>query len=143
MSTPDPSQRSRPEGVTSGSERRPSQLLVGPLLTFDLAAETARLRQEASWQQGDRNAKTLAKEDTFRCVLTLLRAGARLEEHATAAYVSVQTLSGRLRLRAGEQTVELPAGHLLVLAPDLPHDVEALEESSFLLTLTWLGRGRP
>ena len=139
MTTPEQSRRDRPEGVTSGSDRRPSQHLAGPLLTFDLAAEVEQLHQEPGWQQGDRNAKTLAKEQTFRVVLTALRPGARLREHATAAHVAVQTLSGALRVRSGDQTVELRAGHLLVLEPSLPHDVEAIEQSAFLLTLTWLG----
>jgi len=36
--------------------------------------------------------------------------------------------------------VELPAGQLLVLDQCVPHDVEAEEDSAFLLTLSWHGR---
>ncbi len=46
-------------------------------------------------------------------------------------------LTGKLRLHLPDQTVELPAGRLLTLERALPHDVEALEESSFLLTISW------
>jgi hypothetical protein len=62
-------QRDRPLGETSGSGQRPARRLTAPLLTFDLAAEAASMKQEASWQRGDRNAKTLIEDP----VLTLTR----------------------------------------------------------------------
>jgi quercetin dioxygenase-like cupin family protein len=33
--------------------------------------------------------------------------------------------------------VEVPAGHLLALDRGITHDVEAVEESVFLLTICW------
>jgi hypothetical protein len=33
--------------------------------------------------------------------------------------------------------IDLPGNHLLALAPDTAHDVEALEDSTFLLILAW------
>jgi hypothetical protein len=36
-----------------------------------------------------------------------------------------------------DQSVELPASHLLALDRGLRHAVEAAEESSFLLTVSW------
>ena len=39
-------------------------------------------------------------------------------------------------MRRGE-AFSLPAGGLLALGQGLPHDVEALEESAFLLTIAW------
>jgi quercetin dioxygenase-like cupin family protein len=32
---------------------------------------------------------------------------------------------------------DLPAGHLLALERAIAHDVEALEDSAFLLTIAW------
>jgi len=107
------------------------------LLTFDLAAEAGQLRAELAYQEGDRNANTLLKEPHVRVVLMALRHGAQLQEHQTAGWVVVQTISGRVRLRALGQSVELAAGHLLTLEPNAAHDVEALEESVVLLTLAW------
>ena len=48
-----------------------------------------------------------------------------------------QTLTGHVRLRVRDETVELPAGHLIALAANTAHDVEALEDSVFLITLAW------
>jgi hypothetical protein len=43
-------------------------------------------------------------------------------------------------VRAEGRTFDLPTGRLLALDHGLPHDVEALEESAFLLTIAWPGR---
>ena len=125
----------RPSGQTGGSSERAAQQLSGPILTFDLAAESAQLRFERGYREGERNANTLVKADNFRILLAALHTGARLEEHLAAGWVAIQTISGQLRLQVGGETMDLPAGHLLALAPDTAHDVTALEDSVFLLTL--------
>jgi quercetin dioxygenase-like cupin family protein len=131
------SSRERPPGETGGSPQRPARQVAAPALAFDLAAELASLKEEASWQRGDRNARTLVEEPTMRIVLSAARAGAHFKEHTTAGMVSLHTLAGHLRLHLPEQVVDLPTGHVLLLHHTLPHDVEALEESAFLLTFSW------
>ncbi len=37
-----------------------------------------------------------------------------------------------------DETVDVPAGHLLAVEAGIEHEVEALEESAFLLTLAGL-----
>lgn len=63
----------------------------------------------------------------------------RLEKHRTEGRISVQTLVGQLRFRTAEQSVELSAGQMVTLERDIAHDVEALSDSSFLLTIAWPG----
>lgn len=128
-----------PPGETTGTDERATQRMAAPVLTFNLADETARLHEEHAWQHGERNAKTLVKESDFRIVLIALRAGARMERHQTAGRISIQVLTGRLRLLIAGERVELPQGALVSLERDVPHDVEALEESVFLLTIGWAG----
>jgi quercetin dioxygenase-like cupin family protein len=77
------------------------------------------------------------KQPDFRIVLIALKKGGHLEEHKADGRISIQTISGHIRLRILEQSVDLPAGQLLALDRGLRHDVEALEESSFLLTISW------
>jgi quercetin dioxygenase-like cupin family protein len=62
-----------------------------------------------------------------------------MHEHRTAARISLQTLAGHIRLKLPGRTVELAAGQLLALDQCVPHDVEAEEDSAFLLTLSWPG----
>jgi quercetin dioxygenase-like cupin family protein len=127
--------RDRPTGETSGSDQRPARRVAAPVLTFDLASEIASLKQEASWARGDRNARTLVEDAGFRLVLTVLKTGARMREHQAPGWVSLQGLDGHLRLQAREHLTELTAGRVVVLEPDLPHSVEAVEEGAFLLSI--------
>jgi quercetin dioxygenase-like cupin family protein len=127
--------RPRHAGETSGSTQRPPQRLDLPTMSFDLLSEQELLRREESYRGGDRNAKTLVKEHGLSVVLTVMRSGARLQEHKTAGPISVQTLAGHIRLHALEDTFDLPVGHVVMLGGAIVHDVEAVEESAFLLTI--------
>ncbi len=135
--TDGPSSSGYPAGQTHGTPERPLHEVARALCTFDLAAEVDRLHLEESWRQGTRNAKTLVKEPDLRIVVIALRQGGRMEEHRAPGHISIHTLAGRLRLRVGARTVDLLAGHVLTLELDAPHDVEAVEESAFLLTIAW------
>jgi quercetin dioxygenase-like cupin family protein len=110
--------------------------LSAPLLDFDLNREIQQLRSEGRWQSGH-TAKTLVKYPDFRLVLVAIKAGGRLVRHRTEGRISVHNLVGHIRLHSPEQAVELPAGHMLALERDIPHDVEALIDSAFLLTIAW------
>lgn len=116
----------RPEGT------RP---LNAPLLTLDLPAACAQLKQEPTWTSNDRNALTLFKSDTLRLVLTALHAGATMKTHTAPGVISVQVLEGRLAFDTAQQSTALAAGQLLVLQAGIPHSVMALEEAVFLLSL--------
>lgn len=108
------------------------------LLQFDLTSELGELHRDESWKQtAGRSAKTLVKHPDLRIVLIAMKANTRMQEHTAVARISVQTLSGHIRLHLPQQAVDLPSGHLLALNECLPHDVEAIEDSAFLLTLSW------
>lgn len=122
--------------------RRPHpQPMAAPFLEFDLVRELGQLQSEPP-ATGGQNAKTLVKYDDFRIVLTTLAAHTRIPGHRAEGRISVHTIRGHIRMRALERTFDLPAGRLLVLDHGVPHEVEALEDSAFLLTIAWPGRGR-
>lgn len=106
------------------------------MFTFDFNAEVGQLLRDIP-AGADRNSKMLVKYSDFRLVLIAMKANSRMEEHATPARISVQTVFGHLRMGVGENVLDLPRGHLLILDRDVPHDVEALEDSVFLLTFAW------
>ena len=110
--------------------------MAAPFLDFDLPAEVHRLHSEATWSTGQ-NARTLIKYDNFSVVLTALQANVRVPEHKTEGRVSVHVLSGHVQIKAAGRTFNLRPGGLLALDHGVPHDVEALEESAFLLTIAW------
>lgn len=108
--------------------------LTAQLLTLDLKREVEQLRSEGRWQSGH-TAKTLVKYPDFRVVLIGMKADGHLEKHRTEGRISVQTLDGRIRFRTAERAVELAAGEMLTLEHDIPHDVEGIVDSAFLLTI--------
>jgi quercetin dioxygenase-like cupin family protein len=111
--------------------------LSGPLLQFDLAGELDRQHRDESWlHPTGRSSKTLVKYPDLRIVLIAMKANTRMQEHTAAGRISVHSLSGHIRLHLPERVVDLPAGRLLVLDRCVPHDVEATEDSAFLLTLS-------
>jgi len=118
---------------------RPARARAGSVLTFDLAKEADRLRAESPWSQHGSNGVTLVKYSDLRIVLMLMKPATTVQEHHAGARISVHALSGHVRLRLGEETVDLHAGHLLALEKDTPHDLEAVEESAVLLTIAWQG----
>ena len=126
-----------------GEHRRPhTSRNAGPFLEFDLTRELEQLHRESEWKNGQ-NAKTLVKRADFRAVLVALKEGARIPGHQNKGRISLQTLLGHLLVRAGGRTFDLPTGSLLVLDPDLRHDVEATKDSAFLLTIAWPGGEAP
>ena len=117
--------------------RRPhTPPMAAPFLEFDLIRELEQLHGERDWNRGQ-NAKTLVKYDDFSIVLTALKARVRLPQHQTKGRVSIQTVAGHILVRAEGRTFDLPTGTLLALDQNLPHDLETLEESAFLITIAW------
>lgn len=110
--------------------------LTAPLLALDLNREIHQLRSEGRWQSGH-TAKTLAKYSDFRVVLIVIKTGGRLEKHRTEGRISVHTLDGRIRFTTAERSVELAPGQMLTLEHDIPHEVEGIVDSAFLLTIAW------
>ena len=110
--------------------------LTNAFLEFDLMAEIDCLHDETTWNTGH-NARTLIKYDDFRVVLIALKVGARIPEHTANGRISLHALSGHTRLNASGRTFDLRAGSLVALDSDVPHDLEALQESAILLTIAW------
>jgi quercetin dioxygenase-like cupin family protein len=125
--------------MTEVTRRRPhTSSMSSPLLEFDLTSEVDRLHGESTWNTGQ-NARTLIKYDDLRIVLIALKGGARIPEHKTNGRISVQVLSGHVRLNASGRAFNLFPGSVLSLEECAPHDLEALEESALLLTIAWPG----
>lgn len=112
--------------------------LAEPLLQIDFERELLQLRQEESWQrETGRSSKTLAKYPDFRIVLILMKSGTLMRQHKAEGRVSLQVLDGRVCVHLADRKVNMSGGHLLVLDCGVLHDVEALEESALLLTISW------
>ncbi len=121
--------------LNKGRIRQPG-VYAAPTMLLNLDAELRSLNAEQPWQAGH-TAKTIVKYPDMRIVLVALKAGARLVPHETTGRISIQTLAGCLRVRIPGQRVSVPAGSMIALDRDVPHEVSALVDSAFLLTIAW------
>jgi hypothetical protein len=132
--------------------------LTAPLTTRDahaLATEIESLRQDVELRHAGFSAKTIADDAEIRTMLCVMRSGHRIRanRHGTAW---LRVLAGHLELHLGDvydmlpyevrhtegacsffalydHSIDLSVGSLLVLDPGVPRDVEALDDSAFLL----------
>ena len=110
--------------------------MLNDVAHFDLSQEMADSDAEKPWQAGH-SARTLFKKSDLRVVLISMETGARLKEHHADGAISVQVLKGSIRFTTQGEPQDLKHGNVLMLAASIKHEVEALEESAFLLTIAW------
>lgn len=115
---------SNPAGRTSEQE-----------LFFDLNEDLEALRRDTNWETKGIARKILVRYPDFHITLMVMKGGKRIEAHQNAGRISVQTVAGHLRMKVGEQVFDMPQGRLLVLDRGVRHDVEAMEDSAFLLSI--------
>jgi quercetin dioxygenase-like cupin family protein len=110
--------------------------MVDRMAHFDLNHEIADAASKKPWPAGH-YAKTLFKKHDFRVLLITMEPGAQMKEHHTDGTISVQVLKGKVRMTVGGKPYDLTAGNLFTLAASIRHDVEAVDDSAFLLTISW------
>jgi quercetin dioxygenase-like cupin family protein len=72
-------------------------------------------------------------EHVMRQTVIALRAGSGLSEHRNPGEATVLVLKGRVELVAGTETWQGRTGDLLIV-PQAPHTLHALDDSAVLLT---------
>lgn len=105
------------------------------MLSLAIEDEIERLKKEPEWASGDRNSVTLVKTPSLSVVLVALRKGAAMCGHQVEGPITLFVLSGAVRFGADKNEQVVKANGLLSLDKKIPHDVEALEDSAFLLTI--------
>lgn len=111
-----------------------------PLVQSNLPAEIENLRLADSWQRGTgRSSKTLLNSPACGILLVAMKQNTVTKEHRVEGRITIHTLVGHVRLKLPDQTVEVPAGNLLMLDRGIVHDIQAVKESVFLLTMCWHG----
>jgi quercetin dioxygenase-like cupin family protein len=101
---------------------------------ISLEDETEALRNSTEWLTGIAR-KRLIQHPDFLMTLRRMKPNTRIPEHYNPGRICVQTLFGYIRMHADGRTFDLRGGQCLVLDRAVVHDVEAVEESAFLLTV--------
>src|SRR5690554_5695322 len=104
-----------------------------------LTALSRELLEDALRSSSGRSSRTVfgGHERVLRQTVVTLAAGQSMTEHVNPGEATIYVLRGRITLTAGPTTWHGMTGdHLIV--PDLPHSVDATEDSAILLTVAKL-----
>ena len=114
----------------------PQSMAVIPEQSVEISLddELEALRNSPEWLTGIARKKLIQYPD-FQMTLRRMKPNTRIPEHYNPGRICVQTVFGHIRMHAGGRTFDLPGGRCLVLDHAVIHDVEAIEESGFLLTV--------
>ncbi len=66
-----------------------------------------------------------------------MKAGTQMQQHQAKGTVSIQAVSGHVRIHVLGEAFDLLAAQMLSLDANVPHDVEAIEDSTFLVSVAW------
>jgi quercetin dioxygenase-like cupin family protein len=124
--------------VSSSQDRLrppPSERFAGPEHRIDLASALDDLRREAHVGSDRHRQITVFHKGSLRIVLFAFESGGGLPEHRAPGYVVIHTLRGRIHVKTLTNSYELAAGQLVMLDPEVVHDVTAAEQSDMLLTI--------
>lgn len=91
------------------------------------------LRELAEYGEKAFLPKVLVNQPGYRLVLLSIRAGQSVPEHATKEAVIVYAVSGHITFHHGGVPVDLGVGEVLWGDGDVPHHIEAHEDSSLLV----------
>jgi len=98
-------------------------------------ASFANLLEQAPIIPGATVSKPLLNDPALRLVLFAMDEGQRISEHCAPFIATVHVLQGRLRFTVEGQTKEIGPQDWVVMPPNAPHDLDALEPTRFLLSL--------
>jgi len=113
--------------------------LANEVIRKNIQDELEKLKGAEAWQhEAGRSSETIVKYPEFRIVLIRMKPGSYMSHHRAEGPISVHAVLGKIRVHLPDnRTEDLHPGDLLALEHGLEHDVEALEECAFLLTIAW------
>jgi len=130
MNTATPSDALRPE--------HPDQRIDAPFISFDVPFELARLRAQRAYDVEGHAGRTLTKYPDLRVVLEAMKPEVRLPFHETGERMTLQVIVGQLRVWTEHgENCDLSEGSFAAIDVARVHEIEALHECAFLLTLAW------
>ena len=115
----------------------PRERFAGRSHRFSLDQALAELRAEDHPARHGHRQITLFHRAPVTQMLFSFDADGSLDKHSAPGLVTIHVLEGRLNVQADHVDNALSAGDVLILDPDLPHDVRAVDgRAAMLLTVT-------
>jgi len=111
----------------------PSDRFAGTEHALDLPAALRTLRAETGAGANGHRQITLLHHGPVRLLLFAFEEGGRIPRHQAPGWVTIHVLRGVLRVKTPDGEHVLNEGQLLALAPNIAHDVDAVDDSDMLL----------
>ena len=105
---------------------------------LDVHALARELLDSDNVAQHGRGSRTLAKSKALTLVLTVIRAGHRLDEHAASGPVMIVPLIGAATFSSGRDSAPAPVigpGRILLIGKAEKHRVSVREDTAFLIAI--------
>ncbi|MCE7038814.1 cupin domain-containing protein [Dyadobacter sp. CY312] len=115
----------RPEG---------SRVIDAPYVFMDIPAFTDQLREEKSWDKGDRNSITVFKSEEITIVVSALKAGAEIRNSAADVLFTVMVLQGEVVITTDDVERDITKGQAVAFHPHVLHSIRAISDSNLLIT---------
>jgi quercetin dioxygenase-like cupin family protein len=125
------------ETTTRGGDERETRPLAAPLSVVRIEDAAERLRSEAQYRLGDRNAVTLTKDGSMRVQLVTLNRRARLQENDPEGSLSAHVLEGSVTVTVEGRSEHVTSGSVALVAAGHRWEISADEESLLLVQLSW------
>ncbi len=113
---------------------------IEELATHDVTGILAGIKSRDAWGRQDRQSTLLFEDERLRISLIAMHASTAIARHKVDCPISVQVIEGKLKFNTDKESAVLQRGQILTLKAGVWHDLEAIEETAFLLTKTvgWL-----
>jgi quercetin dioxygenase-like cupin family protein len=119
--------KNRPEG---------DRTVDSPVVLIDIPSFIKQIKDEKAWDKNDRNSVTVFKTDKMRVVVVGLHKGAEMTTEHPDNVISIQVISGKIKLHANDDTYDVRKKQAVALHDNVPYRVVAVKKSIFLLTVT-------
>jgi len=113
----------------------PRERFADPIRKLDLAEEFDDLLAEEHDPVDNHRQVTLVHREGLSLILFYFEADGYMPDHEVDGEVSIHVLEGELEIETPDETNRLTDNEILILAPGINHDVEAITETKMLLTV--------
>ncbi len=93
------------------------------------------LKDEINYQEGSVVSKQITKKSNGNITLFAFDKHESLTEHTSPYEAVVYIVDGEMEIKVGGALYNVKAGEIIILPPNIPHGLVALEKSKMLLTM--------
>ncbi len=115
----------RPEG---------DRIIDAPIVFMDIKKYSEQLKEEDAWQKNDRNSITIYKTDGLTMLLSWLKDGASITDHAAGNHTTVQVLEGEIEVEVETGKMDVMKGQIIAIHQGILETINAKEDSLLLIS---------